>query len=161
MIVRTEVVKEVEIENAVAEAVHLVFGGVAQAAKALGIVPQGVRNTLAEGRVATRANAERWEEATAKAGCKIPREELIGWATWRGSERHGEGGKARRPKGSSPRRRNLAAVPRAADQPNACLTASARSGRIVRPAKGKRTSPPPRSSACKARSKSPNYLAAA
>lgn len=86
MLVHT--IKQVEIENAVAEAVFLVFGGIPQAAKALGIVAQGVRNTLSEGKVATRANAERWENATAAAGCKIPREELIGWAPWRGPERH-------------------------------------------------------------------------
>ena len=56
MLVHT--LKAVEIDNAVAEAVYLVFGGIPEAARALGIVPQGVRNTLTEGKVATRLNAE-------------------------------------------------------------------------------------------------------
>ena len=45
MIVHT--LKAVEIDNAVAEAVFLVFGGIPQAARALGIVAQVVRNSLA------------------------------------------------------------------------------------------------------------------
>ncbi len=146
MLVRTEI-KEVEIGNAVAEAVFLVFGGIPQAAKALGIVPQGVRNTLTEGRVSTRANAERWEQATEAAGCKVPKEELIGWATWKGTERHGDGDR-KRPKGSSPRGRSAASSPLRAVE--ASTTASLRTARVVRPAKEKRVSAPPPGTACSA-----------
>lgn len=94
-------IRKVEIDNAVAEAVFLVFGGLREAAVALEMSVQGVRNTLVEGQVRTGKNALRWEEATEKAGCKIPREELIGWAEWRGPERHDIGDQRRVGKGSA------------------------------------------------------------
>ena len=130
-------IKKVEIDNAVAEAVFLVFGGLREAAVALDISVQGVRNTLTEGQVRTGKNALRWEEATERAGCKIPREELIGWHAWRGPERHPDlTGRGRRdPKGSTPPSLRTAPRPDAtpADGPTARVrqrTRRSRSGPI-------------------------------
>jgi hypothetical protein len=109
------------ITNAVEEAVFLVFRGFQGAAAALGVGAPTIHAALKEGCVRTKANAERWEEATTQHGCTIPREELIGWGPWRGPERHPEhdptndddgptNGRSRRQKAT---RRPLASVSRA------------------------------------------------
>jgi hypothetical protein len=103
------------ITNAVEEAVFLVFGGFQGAAAALGVGAPTIHAALKAGCVRTKANAERWEEATTQHGCTIPREELIGWGPWRGPERHNPttdddgptNGRSRRPKAA---RRPLASV---------------------------------------------------
>lgn len=125
-------IKKVEIDNAVAEAVFLVFGGLREAAVALEMSVQGVRNTLVEGQVRTGKNATRWEEATEKAGCKIPREELIGWLPWRGPERHDLGDR-RLGKGSGRLRRTANVA--SATPVEAPATGHAKLPRVVRPQK--------------------------
>jgi hypothetical protein len=95
------------ITNAVEEAVFIVFGGPYGAADALGVKKPTIYAVLKEGCVRTKSQAERWEAATTAHGCTIPREELIGWAPWRGPERHDRGGPRNgrnRPPKAAPRR---------------------------------------------------------
>lgn len=120
------------IANAVEEAVFLVFGGLQAAASALGVGTPTIHATLKEGCVRTKVNAEKWENATTAAGCTVPREELIGWAPWRGVDRHPElSGGRRRPKGSTPP--TFRPAPRAegtqADAPTARLPRQTRRSR--------------------------------
>lgn len=94
--------RKVSVENAVAEAVYLVFGGVTEASRALGVTTQAIYKVLAVGHVETRGKAEEWASAAAKRGGKpIPATELIGLVPWSGPDRHPHlnGNGASRPKG--------------------------------------------------------------
>lgn len=114
------------IENAVSEAVFLVFGGVSEAAEALGVVTASIYKVLAQRAVMTRSKAEEWEEKTAEHGCRIPAVELIGMAPWTGASRvhphDPTSGDRPAGKGNEGRRTTLAAVESTRDKARPATT---------------------------------------
>jgi hypothetical protein len=79
-----ELVRRLErrLNNAVDELVYAVLGGPTPAAKALGITPASVHETISRGFIKRRDAALRWAAVAARNGHPIPAAELMGLVNW-------------------------------------------------------------------------------
>lgn len=77
-----------EIRNAIEEAVYLVLNGPTLAAIEMRCAAGNFYFLMKRGIVERRATALALEEATEKAGCKVPAAELMALVPWQGPSRH-------------------------------------------------------------------------
>ena len=94
------------IRNPVEEAIFDVLGGIPNAAKALGCARGAVYYLVDAWPLTDRRTAVSLDEATTKAGCRVPAGELLGLKDhpWQGPERHEEGARRRNGKRKGLRR---------------------------------------------------------
>jgi hypothetical protein len=79
---RLMVAVERRLNSAVDELVYAVLGGPTPAAKALGVTPASVHETIARGHLRRRDAAIRWAAVAAKNGHPVPAGELLGVVPW-------------------------------------------------------------------------------